>query len=122
MHWSDEVAAKIQQDAKLDITVLENRKAAKAFKEHVGKYADAYVITTVSNSILLGTTFFFDVYRAGSNDLLYTYEIHVNKGEADSEAVFRYLSSQFYKHFYRSVESQQRKAAKDAAKAAMATK
>ena len=100
----DTVADGIKMSSNVDIKSLDRRQAAKVFKENVGNYADAYVVLTVANSSR--TTFFFDVFKAGSNELLYTYEIIANKGEPDSVATFNNLAEQFYKHFDRSADEQ----------------
>jgi hypothetical protein len=100
----DAVAEGIKTATNVDIKALDRRQAAKTYKENVANYADAYVVLTVANNSR--TTFFFDVFKAGSNELLYTYEIIANKGEPDSVATFNNLAEQFYKHFDRSVDEQ----------------
>ncbi len=60
-------------------------------------------MTVANNS---RTTFFFDVYKSGTNELLYTYEISTNRNEKDSDPVFKTLCEQFYKHFDRAVTEQ----------------
>ena len=100
----DAVAAGIQTDKGIDIKALPRREAAKVFKENVASYADAYIILTVANNSR--TTFFFDVYRSGSNELLYTYEVRANKSDGNTVATFSSLSEQFYKNWQRSVEAQ----------------
>lgn len=102
----DEVAEGIKTASNIDIKSLERRQASKAFKENVANYADAYVVLTVANNSR--TTFFFDVYKAGTNALLYSYEIRANRGEGDTVATYMNLSEQFYKHFERSAAEQQK--------------
>ena len=94
----------IQESKGVDLKTLPRRDAAKIFKENVADYADAYIILTVANNSR--TTFFFDVYRSGSNDLLYTYEVRANKSDGNTVATFSSLSEQFYKNWQRSVEEQ----------------
>ena len=100
----DTIANGIQTDKGIDLKSLPRREAAKIFKENVASYADAYIILTVANSSR--TTFFFDVYRSGSNELLYTYEVRANKSDGNTVATFSALSEQFYKNWQRSVEAQ----------------
>lgn len=100
----DTIANGIQTDKGIDLKSLSRREAAKIFKENVASYADAYIILTVANSSR--TTFFFDVYRSGSNELLYTYEVRANKSDGNTVATFSALSEQFYKNWQRSVEAQ----------------
>lgn len=105
-----EVAEKIKAASNVDMQSLDRRQASKVFKENVAKYADAYVVLTVANNSR--TTFFFDVYKAGTNDLLYSYEIQANRGEGDTVETFMNLSEQFYKHFERSAAEQQKESSK----------
>ena len=100
----DTIANGIQTDKGIDLKSLPRREAAKIFKENVASYADAYIILTVANSSR--TTFFFDVYRSGSNELLYTYEVRANKSDGNTVATFSALSEQFSKNWQRSVEAQ----------------
>ena len=102
----DEVANKIKEAANTDIKSLDRRQAAKIYKENVAKYADAYVVLTVANNSR--TTFFFEVYKAGTNELLYTYEIRANRSEDDNVETFTNLCQQFYKHFERAATEQQK--------------
>lgn len=100
----DMVAEEIQKDNGVDIRALDRRQASKVYKEGVAKTADAYVVLTVANNGR--TNFFFDVYKSGTNDLLYTYQIVANKSEPDNEVTFNLLCEQFFKNFERSVGEQ----------------
>lgn len=102
----DTVAQNIKADQNIDIKALDRRTAAKDFKQYVANYADAYVILTVANDSR--TTFFFDVYKAGTNELLYTYQIQANRSEGDTVATYTNMAEQFYKHFERSAVEQQK--------------
>ena len=104
------MAAGIQSKNNVDLKALDRRQAAKTFKENVADYADAYVILTVANNSR--TTFFFDVYKVGTNDLLYTYEIRANGSEPDNVETYTNLCEQFYKHFERAAQAQQKELAK----------
>ena len=100
----DAVAEGIKKATNVDIKSLDRRQAAKVYKENAANYADAYVVLTVANNSR--TTFFFDVFKAGTNELLYTYEIRANRSEGDTIATFNNLCEQFYKHLDRSAEEQ----------------
>lgn len=108
----DAVAQGIKTATNVDIKALDRRQAAKVYKENVANYADAYVVMTVANSSGRSTCF-YDVYKAGTNELLYTYEIRANKSEGDTVNTFTNLSEQFYKHFDRSAEAQVKENAKN---------
>ena len=104
------VADSIKTDESVDITLLDRRLAAQVFKENVGKYADAYVVLTVANDSR--TSFFFDVYKSGTNELLYTYQIQTNRSDKDDVSTYQTLCEQFYKNFERSITDQQKSEAK----------
>ena len=107
----DAVADGIKGAKGVDIKSLPRREAAKVFAENAADYADAYVILTVANNSR--TEFFFDVFKAGADrELLYTYRIRANKSEHDNVETFTNLSEQFYKHFERAANDQQKKADK----------
>ena len=103
----DAVAETIKATKGVDITLIDRRKASKIFKENLDSLADAYVILTVANNSR--TAFFFDVYKVGTNDLLYTYMIIANKSEDNSEKTYANFCEQFYKHFDRAAEAQLKK-------------
>lgn len=98
------VADSINSTKSIDILALDRRTAAKYFKENVADYANAYVVLTVANNSR--TSFFFDVYQSGTNQLLYTYEIQANRSEKDSVVTFNNLCEQFYKHLERATAAQ----------------
>ncbi len=100
----DMVAADIQNNTSININALDRRQAAKVYKEHIAESADAYVVLTVANNSRI--VFFFDIYRSGTNELLYTYQIVANKGEEANTAMYKMLSEQFYKNFERSANEQ----------------
>ncbi len=103
----DDVAANIRSTKGVDVAVIDRHKAAKLFKECVPELADAYVILTVANHSR--TSFFFDVYKTGTNELLYTYEIRANKSEENSVRTYKNFCEQFYRHFDRAVDKQIKK-------------
>ena len=108
----DTIAQDIQKDATVDIKALDRRQAAKKYKENIAKYADAYVVATVAGNGR--TVFFFDVSKAGTDELLYTYEIAANRSEADNIGTYTKLAQQFYKNFERSAVAQQKERQKAA--------
>ena len=65
---------------------------------------DENEINTLKNNN--SNVFFFDVYRSGSNELLYTYEVRANSTDGNTVATFSSLSEQFYKNWQRSVDAQ----------------
>lgn len=100
----DEVAADILKDTGVDIKSLERREAAKAYRDYVGRVADAYVVITVANNSR--TVFFYDLYRTGTNELLYTFQIAANRSQEDNEETYTLLGEQFYKNFERAANKQ----------------
>lgn len=106
----DTVADSIKKDTSTDIKALDRRQSAKLFKDNAKNYADAYVILTVANSSR--TSFFFDVFKADTNQLLYTYEIRANSNEGNTVETYTNLCEQFYKHFERTAQEQLKEQAK----------
>lgn len=103
----DMVAADIQKNTGVDIKSLDRRQAAKVYKENVAADADAYVVLTVANNSRI--VFFYDVYRSGTNELLYTYQIVANRSQKANMETYKALSEQFYKNFERSANEQAKK-------------
>ena len=103
----DMVAADIQKNTGVDIKSLDRRQAAKVYKENVAADADAYVVLTVANNSRI--VFFYDVYRSGTNELLYTYQIVANRSQKANTETYKALSEQFYKNFERSANEQAKK-------------
>ncbi|MBR3624447.1 MAG: coenzyme F(420) biosynthesis enzyme [Selenomonadaceae bacterium] len=106
----DDAARNIKDSDRVDISVLDNKKAAAEFKKYIKKHADAYVILTIANNSRL--TLFFDVYQAGTDNLLYTYQIEANRSDKSTKPTYNTLSEQFYKHFERAANEQQKKNSK----------
>ncbi|MBR3722947.1 MAG: coenzyme F(420) biosynthesis enzyme [Selenomonadaceae bacterium] len=106
----DDAVKNIKSSNKVDISVLDKKKAAAEFKKYIKNHADAYVILTVANNSRL--TLFFDVYQAGTDNLLYTYQIEANRSDKSTKPTYNTLSEQFYKHFERAANEQQKKNAK----------
>ena len=102
----DAVAEGIKMTSNVDIKFLDRRQAAKEYRAGVAKYADSYVLVTVANNSR--TQFFFDVYKADTNQLLYTYQIQANRSEGDTVSTYTNFCEQFYKHLDRSIEEQQK--------------
>lgn len=100
----EEVAAGILKDTGDDINALGRREAAKAYRDYVGRVADAYVVITVANNSR--TIFFYDLYRAGTNELLYTFQIAANRSQENNEETYTILGEQFYKNFERAANKQ----------------
>ena len=110
----DAAAEGIRGDKGIDIKALDRRKAETEFKNGIAKIADAYVVMTVANNT--GITCFFDIYKAGTNELLYTYQVVGKRYEKDSVSTYKSLSEEFFKHFEKAAEEQQKKNAREAKK------
>lgn len=106
----DAAASEIKKGQKVDILVLDKKKAAEEFRKNIKNYADAYVIITIANNSRL--TLFYDLYKAGTDELLYTYQIIANRSDKSDKITYNALSEQFYKHFERAATEQQKKLSK----------
>ena len=73
----EDVAASIRRDTGIDIYSLDVPEAEKVYNQYVSRYADSYVITTVTNNSKRPWLFFY-VYNAADSKLMYTYSIQSN--------------------------------------------
>ncbi|MBR1397586.1 MAG: coenzyme F(420) biosynthesis enzyme [Selenomonadaceae bacterium] len=105
----DEVADKIKADTGIDIKVLKNTmEARKIYKEHIYKYADAYVIVTLANNSRV--TMFCDAYLANSNERIYSLQIQSGKRDSyKTTKEYKTLAEQFYKALDKAVQSEAKK-------------
>ena len=110
----DTVAQGIRQKTGKDVYTMGRRLAKSVFEQNVSDYADAYVVSTVTMSRL--TVLFFDVYRAATNELIYSYEIILESDDPNDVKTYTEMVGKFYKNFNGSVEAQ-KKEQKETAKA-----
>lgn len=110
----DTVAQGIRQRTGKDVYTMDRHPAKRIFEQNVSDFADAYVVSTVTMS--RRTVFFFDVYRAATNELLYSYEIIMESDDPNDVKTYTEMVGKFYKNFNWSAESQ-KKDQKEAAKA-----
>ncbi len=110
----DTVAQGILRKTGKDVYAMDRRPAKRIFEQNVSDYADAYVVSTVTMS--RRTVFFFDVYRAATNELIYSYEIITESDDPNDVPTYTEMVEKFYKNFNWSAESQ-RKEQKEKAKA-----
>ena len=73
----EDVAASIRKDTGIDIYSLDVTEAEKVYNQYVSRYADSYIITTVTNNSKRPWLFFY-VYNAADSKLMYTYSIQSN--------------------------------------------
>lgn len=73
----EDVVAAIRRDTGIDIHSLDVSEGEKVYKEHISRYADSYVIATVTNNSKRPWLFFY-VYDAADSRLMYTYSIQSN--------------------------------------------
>ncbi len=110
----------IIRDKNIDIRKTERHAAAKIFRDNVTPYADAYVLLTIANSSR--PCFYFDVFQAGTNNLLYSYQIITDSDEKEDVKTYTMLVDQFYKAMNLSMEETGKKLEKEARDAAKAKK
>ena len=85
----------IARDTGKDLKAQNRHVAAKLFRDNAAKYADSYVLLTVANSSR--PCFFFDVYQAGTNNLLYSYQLITDSDEPEDVKTYAMLVQKFYK-------------------------
>ena len=131
-----EVCQNIKIARHIDILRLDSRKAFKEYKNNIGLYADAYVITTISNGTSMndGTRLnvFFDVYDARTNKIIYAYRKLAPKSAVRDSLLYTEIAKDFVSDFIKAqkqavedkekedkaIFKQEQQEAKEAAKAA----
>ena len=93
----EDVAASIRRDTGIDIHSLDVPEAEKVFKQNIHRYADAYVITTVTNNSKRPWLFFY-VYNAADSKLMYTYSIQSNVLDKSAKDYGK-AAEEFFKQF-----------------------
>lgn len=103
----------------IDILRLDRKKAFAEYKEAIGKYADAYVVVTVSNGTSAndGTrlNIFFDVYDANTSKVIYAYRKLAPKSATRDTLLYTEIAKDFYTDFIKAqdkVEEDKEKEAK----------
>lgn len=108
----DIMVQNLMRDKNVDLLKTDRHVSAKIFRDNIANYADAYMILTVANNSR--TVFFFDVYAAGTNEMMYSYQIIAERGDPDDVKNYTMMAQKFYKNFDASVEEQRKQQEKDA--------
>ena len=87
----------IKKDTGVDITTLGYRESEKAFRDNVGKYADAFVTLTTANNDD-PTTFMFEVQNAQTKDVMYLLKTR-NAAFGKNSKGYQSACESFYKGF-----------------------
>ena len=93
----EDVAAAIRRDTGIDIYSLDIPEAEKVYTEHIKRYADTYVVTTVTNNSKRPWLFFY-VYDANDSRLMYTYSIQSNVLDKSAKDYAK-AAEEFFKQF-----------------------
>ena len=93
----EDVAAAIRRDTGIDIYSLDIPEAEKVYTEHIKRYADTYVVTTVTNNSKRPWLFFY-VYDANDSKLMYTYSIQSNVLDKSAKDYAK-AAEEFFKQF-----------------------
>lgn len=108
----DIMVQNLMRDKNVDLLKTDRHVSAKIFRDNIANYADAYMILTVANNSR--TVFFFDVYAAGTNEMMYSYQIIAERGDPDDVKNYTMMAQKFYKNFDASVGEQRKQQEKDA--------
>ena len=116
----DDVVSSIRRDTGIDIHSLDVPEAEKVFTQNVKRYADSYVITTVTNNSKRPWLFFY-VYDSKDSKLMYTYSIQSNTlGKTSKD--YGKAAEEFFKQFDNTAKlkltKEERKALEERQKAA----
>ena len=103
-----EVCQNIKVSKHVDILRLDRKKAFGEYKEAIGKYADAYVVVTVSNGTSAndGTrlNIFFDVYDANTSKVIFPYRKLAPKAATRDTLLYTEIAKDFYTDFIKAQE------------------
>lgn len=101
-----EIALDLLRHKNIDLSKMDRRTAARVFATNTAGYADAYVIVTVARNSR--TIFFFDVYKAGTDELLYTYRRQMTM--KNTRDAYQDIARDFYQMFFDSQRAERKKA------------
>ncbi len=93
----EDVAAAIRRDTGIDIHSLDVPEAEKVYNKFISKYADTYVIATVTNNSKRPWLFFY-VYGATDSKLMYTYSVQSNVLDKTAKDYGK-AAEEFFKQF-----------------------
>lgn len=98
-----DVAQNIKVARHVDILRLDHKKAFTEYKNNIAMYADAYVVTTVSNGTSKndGTrlNIFFEVYNAKTNKIIYGYRKLAPKSADRDALLYTEITKDFINDF-----------------------
>ncbi|MDD3115012.1 MAG: hypothetical protein PHQ44_04685 [Anaerovibrio sp.] len=113
-----DVCQNIKMSSHIDILRLERRKAMAEYRSAISSYADAYVVTTVSNGTNMndGTRLnvFFDVYDARTNKVIYAYRKLAPKSAVRDAVLYTEIARDFFSDFLKVQERVQEDKEKEA--------
>ena len=116
----EDVVSSIRRDTGIDIHSLDVVEAEKIYKQYISKYADTYVIATVTNSAKRPWLFFY-LYNAADSKLMYTYSVQSNVLDKTTKDYGK-AAEDFFKQFdttaKRNMSKEERKALEEKQKAA----
>ena len=90
-------AAAIRRDTGIDIYSLDIPEAEKVYAQNIKRYADTYVVTTVTNNSKRPWLFFY-VYDSNDSRLMYTYSIQSNVLDKSAKDYSK-AAEDFFKQF-----------------------
>lgn len=101
----EEIALDLLRHKNIDLSKMDRRTAARTFAANTAGYADVYVIVTVARNSR--TIFFFDVYKAGTDQLLYTYQMQADM--KNTRDAYQNIARDFYNMFSDSQRAERKK-------------
>lgn len=105
----EDIALDLLRHKNIDLSKMDRRTAAATFVKNTVGVADTYVIVTVARNSR--TIFFFDVYKAGTEENLFTFQFQaVTNNTIDA---YQEIVRDFYRQFSYAQRDQMKKATKD---------
>lgn len=111
----DDIASNIRRDTGIDILSLDVPEAEKVYNKYVSRYADAYLIMTITNNSKVPEIFYY-VYDAADQQLMYTYRLQsrlTGKNLRDYGRATAEFFEQFDRTIANSLEKEERKELKE---------
>lgn len=105
----DDVAMDLLRHKNVDIYKMDRRNAAQVFAKNTVGVADTYVIVTVARNSR--TIFFFEVFKAGTDELLFTYQVQAEMSNTAEH--YKEIARDFYRQFSYAQRDQMKKRTKE---------
>lgn len=106
----EDIELKFLREKNVDLNAIDSRLAAEYFAKNTAGVADVYVIATVTTASK--KFIFFELYKAGTDELLFQHQIEVNQKQLSFD-LFEDAAHSFYVLLHDTQTQQMKKKEKD---------